>query len=83
MSEGANSVAELMTRCETLFSDDKSAVTLSTVHKAKGLEADNVYILRPELMPHPMAKTPEAIAQESNIEYVAVTRTKNKLVFVT
>jgi superfamily I DNA/RNA helicase len=83
MSEGANSVAELMTRCETLFSDGRSAVTLSTVHKAKGLEAKNVYILRPELMPHPMAKTPEAIAQESNIKYVAITRTQDKLVFVT
>ena len=82
MSEGANSVAELITRCETLFSDERSAVTLSTIHKAKGLEAKNVYILRPDLLPHPMAKKPEHIAQESNLKYVAVTRTQEKLVWV-
>jgi len=33
-------------------------------------------------MPHPMAKTPEAIEQERNLCYVAVTRAKQNLFYV-
>jgi superfamily I DNA/RNA helicase len=82
ISEGAVNVHEVMTRCETIFSDARSAVTLSSIHKAKGLEADNVYILRPDLLPHPKAKKPEQQVQESNLEYVAITRPKQNLMFV-
>lgn len=82
ISEGAVNVYEVMTRCETIFSDARSAVTLSSIHKAKGLEAENVYILRPDLLPHPKAKKPEQQVQESNLEYVAITRPKQNLMFV-
>lgn len=58
------------------------AVTLSTIHKAKGLEADHVFILNPDGMPHPMAKSTEARAQEMNLKYVAFTRAKNTLYMV-
>lgn len=51
----------------------------STVHKAKGTEADDVYILRPDLMPSPFAQTKEAIQQEMNLLYVAITRAKRSL----
>lgn len=51
----------------------------STIHKAKGLEADDVYILRPDLMPSFYAKSPEAKQQEANLIYVAITRAKNTL----
>ena len=51
---------------------------LSTVHKAKGLEADNVYILTPERMPHPKATNPQ---EERNICYVAITRAKKNLYY--
>ena len=56
---------------------------LSTVHQAKGLEGHNVYILEPQLMPHPLAKSMHEKKQERNIEYVALTRTMNGLVYVT
>lgn len=62
--------------------DAKGCVMLSSVHKAKGLEANNVFILEPGLMPHPMAETPEQIAQEYNLKYVAITRAKNRLSYV-
>jgi DNA helicase-2/ATP-dependent DNA helicase PcrA len=58
------------------------AVTLSTIHKAKGLEADHVFIMNPDGMPHPMAKSVEAQAQELNLKYVAFTRAKNTLYMV-
>ncbi len=56
--------------------------TLSTIHKAKGLEAKHVFILRPDLLPAPFAKTAAAIEQEMNLKYVAVTRSLDKLTFL-
>jgi len=55
----------------------KGEIMLSTVHKAKGLEADNVYILATERMPHPFGNK-----EENNICYVAITRAKKNLFFV-
>jgi superfamily I DNA/RNA helicase len=53
--------AAIMTHCQTpedvfawlgnLYSRGKGAVTLSTVHRAKGLEAERVILLRPDLLP--------------------------------
>jgi len=82
LTEGANSVEEVSRRCMDIFSDDRVGVTLSSIHRAKGLEADNVFILRPDLLPHPAAKSPEQLQQESNLKYVAVTRAKNTLTWV-
>ena len=79
---GSNSYDELMRSIGDLFSDNREAVMLSTVHKAKGLEADRVFILKPELMPHPMAKQAWELEQEMNLLYVALTRAKETLVFV-
>lgn len=57
-------------------------VQYSSVHRAKGREWDNVFILYPELIPHPMAKTPQAKGQEKNLQYVAYTRAIHRLVLV-
>lgn len=77
-----SSVAELMSKIEMLFSDNNVGVIFSSVHRAKGLEADNVYILRPDLMPHPKAKKEWETQQEMNGMYVAQTRSKDNLIFV-
>lgn len=69
---------------ENIFSDENQGIVFSTIHKAKGLEANNVVILGPELIPHKMAlKTNRAgiIKQEYNLDYVARTRAKNKLIY--
>lgn len=55
--------------------------TFSTIHKAKGLEAHSVYILRPDTLPSPFATTPDAIQQERNLLYVAKTRAIHTLTF--
>jgi len=65
-----------------VFSDDKQGIAFSTVHKAKGLEADRVFILHPEMMPHPKASKPWEQQQERNIKYVSETRSKEYLGFV-
>lgn len=65
---------------ETFFSDvnEKQVVMFSTVHRAKGLEYPRVFVLRPDLMPHPAAKQGWQQVQEHNIKYVAWTRVKYK-----
>jgi len=57
-------------------------LTLSTVHKAKGLEADRVYILNPDLMPSAMAKKDWELIQEDNLQYVAITRAMKELFYI-
>lgn len=59
-----------------------NAVVLSSIHKAKGLEAERVFITHPHLLPHPMAKADWEIQQEMNLKYVAVTRSKSHLEWV-
>lgn len=82
LSEGCNTVADVTKVVETLFSDsdDSSYVVFSTVHKAKGLEADTVVILEPQLMPL-KTKSAKDAQQEQNIIYVAQTRSKGVMVF--
>lgn len=72
--ENEATVGDVKRRIKSIFSDQVSGVMFSTIHKAKGLESLRVWILRPDLLPHPNAKTPEAREQEANLEYVAITR---------
>jgi DNA helicase II / ATP-dependent DNA helicase PcrA len=82
ISQETTSLMDVENRIKNIFSDfepdgsPKNAVVHATVHKAKGLEARNVFILNPDQMPFPMAKQPHEIQQEFNIIYVAVTRGK-------
>lgn len=82
LCEGTLSISELEDKIETIFSDSIEGVVFSSVHKAKGLEAERVYILKKELMPHKMAKLPWEMQQERNIQYVAYTRSLSELIFV-
>jgi DNA helicase II / ATP-dependent DNA helicase PcrA len=55
-------------------------VILSTVHKAKGLEANRVFIIMPKDMPLRTA-LPWQYQQELNLKYIAITRAKRELVY--
>ena len=57
-------------------------VNLCTVHKSKGLECDNVFILCPSLMPSKMARQDWERTAEKNVLYVALSRAKVNLSFV-
>ena len=76
-------VPDVIYRLESIFSDEIEGVVLSSVHRAKGLEANRVFILRPDLLPHPKAQGDWQLEQESNCRYVALTRSKSELYFVT
>lgn len=83
LSEGLVWKDDLITKIETIFTDnDKDGVCLSTIHKAKGLEADNVYILCPSLIPSKYAKKEWEIIAEENLVYVAITRAKKSLNYI-
>ena len=57
-------------------------IVLSTIHKSKGLEADNIFIIEPQLMPAKWAKQEWELAQEGNLSYVARTRAKHNLYYI-
>ena len=82
ISDGCITIDDVKNRIATVFSDDIASVVFSSIHKAKGLEANRVFILRPDLLPHPLAKTAWQVQQESNLKYVAYTRALQKLTFV-
>lgn len=98
-------VYEILHRIESLFQDrsPNAQVVCSSVHKAKGLEAQRVFILRGTLRSRPKCKNcrhfhgantctkcgcykfaPDRRAEqeEKNIQFVALTRTKEHLVWV-
>lgn len=75
---------ELIKKIDDIFSDDrKEGIILSTIHKAKGLENNRVFILLHSLLPSKRAKHKWEIEQEENLMYVAYTRAKNFLGFLT
>lgn len=82
IGEDVTTVEELVRKIEDLFSDQIEGVVCSSVHRAKGLEASRVFIVRSDLMPHPMAQKPWEQIQEKNIQYVAFTRAQEELIFV-
>jgi DNA helicase-2/ATP-dependent DNA helicase PcrA len=81
---GLDTANEVKARIRSLFSDIDSAhpagsaVVFSTVHKAKGTEADTVAILRTDQMPCTWSKDQQG---ELNIIYVAITRSRHRLIF--
>lgn len=79
----ARSVDELAREIDKLFDDNRPSVWLSTIHRAKGLEADRVFILKPEKLPLRW-KNQQAweLEQEMNLLYVALTRAKSALYFI-
>lgn len=85
--EGAKTGADVIRKIESVFTDDREnvGIKLSSIHKAKGLEARRVFLLEPEgcTVPHPMARQPWEREQEMNLRYVAVTRAIEELVYVT
>jgi DNA helicase-2/ATP-dependent DNA helicase PcrA len=65
-----------------LFADEaRGVVMFSSIHRAKGLEANHVFLLQPESMPRRTRAKWEQ-AQEANLLYVALTRAKEALTFV-
>lgn len=80
--EGVDTAADLLAALDKLFGDNGDLgdkVVLSSVHKAKGLEADRVFILAADDMPLKYARDGWEMDQEYNLIYVAITRAMKAL----
>jgi superfamily I DNA/RNA helicase len=82
LSNGCLTGDDLIGKLKIIFSDDADGICLSTIHKSKGLEADRVFIIHQDLMPSKYAKKDWEKLQEKNLMYVAYTRAKSVLGFV-
>jgi DNA helicase-2/ATP-dependent DNA helicase PcrA len=91
LMEGCSNRSQIEAKIDRIFNqqDPEGAVLLMTAHGAKGLEADTVWLLKPGLMPHPAALKrametgdDSVLQQEMNLKYVALTRTKNRLIYI-
>lgn len=81
-ARGCKTPEHLCSEIDKIFVDDVAGIVLSTMHKAKGLEADRVFIIERFRLPAPFAKQEWEQEQESNLDYVARTRAKRTLVYV-
>lgn len=80
LAEGCASVDEIFLRLDTMFGDSDSntprnMVVCSSIHKAKGLETDRVFVLADTF-------GKRGGVEEANLYYVAVTRAKMHLTMV-
>ena len=77
----SHTLNEVISQIEKLITGSKNAVKLSTIHRAKGLENETVFILDYNKLP--LKKDDQKdweLVQERNLKYVALTRTKEKLI---
>lgn len=87
MFPNSGTVERLGENIKRMFSDEDedSYVWFSSIHKAKGLEKDNIFIIEPQNLPlifHKKKQQAWEIEQEYNLKYVAVTRAMKRLVVV-
>lgn len=75
---------DIVTAINSIFTEteDKSGIVFSTIHKSKGLEANNIFMIDKHLMPAKYATRPKDLVQEKNLDYVARTRAKKKYIYV-
>lgn len=79
----ATCIQDLCNYIDDLFSDEESPITLSTCHRAKGLEGDRIFIIKPDDLPMVWrGQLDWQKEQEDNLLYVALTRSKSHLYIV-
>lgn len=82
LMNNSKSIGDIVNKLSYIFTDNPKGIILSTIHKSKGLEADNVFIIKPDKIKIP-TKISEMWQQEINLEYIAYTRAKVNLIIDT
>lgn len=86
LDSGASDAGQLRALLAQLFAREAGLITLSSIHRAKGLEWDLVLHLDPWRIPSKWSRKAAAqgddrqLRQEFNLRYVCETRTRNVLV---
>ena len=86
IAEDCTTKKEVLSALNEIFSSSSARVTLTSGHRAKGLEWNTVLHLDPWRIPSKYAKQKahdgdkEALRQEMNLKYVIETRTKQTLI---
>ena len=85
LADIATSSEQIKKIMANLFTDTKhNGVDLMTCHKSKGLQNKKVYLLRPDLLPHPASKKRAWMqAEEKRLKYVTITRAEEEFNYVT
>lgn len=83
-ADNSDTVEEILTTIEDIFSDEKGVgVTFSTIHRSKGMEENNVFILdSANLLSSRPGEKPWMTQQNKNVKYVGVTRSRNNLIYI-
>ncbi len=80
-----NSTAEIIPTIKSIFVEETEGVKLMTIHKSKGLENKRVFVMKnyknKKLIPSQFATQKWQLDQEKNLEFVAITRAKEELVY--
>lgn len=91
LSPLVETAGELLDLIEEMFAREDGKVALSTIHRAKGMEWKDVYLLDPWRIPprflaRRYAEDPDRyagqMAQEHNLRYVAITRAQRSLTYI-
>jgi DNA helicase-2/ATP-dependent DNA helicase PcrA len=93
LAVGARSLDDIHSAIEHVFAEteDRFKIRLSSTHRAKGLEADRVFVLRDTYWgggengdggERRLVASDSARIEEENLLYVAITRAKKELVYV-
>jgi len=73
----------ILKQIRKLITEKENSVKISTIHRAKGLEAERVFIINYNELPLKRSDQKEwEIEQERNLLYVAVTRAKSELYLI-
>lgn len=76
----------IVEKIKQIFHEDKRAAKLMTLHRAKGLENERVFIImkynNEKLLPSKHAVQEWELTQERNLAFVGYTRAKNELILV-
>lgn len=82
LKESDRTIDALKANVAKLFEDKNGKLTLSTIHKAKGLEFPRVFILDRELIPSKYAEQTWQLLQEYNLLHVAESRAQLETYYI-
>ncbi len=80
LAQGLKTIRQVVERIYRLTDEQTRSIPLCTIHKSKGLEAKNIYILYPPVQLN--TNNHSQAEQEINLEFVSETRSSHQTIYV-